>query len=80
MVSRTLGPIPSDPRKVQFPIDEPVAASVMTMRYNGPANDVTANVDSLVGNVLRAGSSQVEYAWDEGEELANRITVSIRQG
>ena len=54
--------------------------ATLTMHYNGPANDVTANMDSLVSNVLRAGSSQVEYAWNEGEELANRITVSIRQG
>ena len=50
------------------------------MRYNGPAFDATAKVDALAGNVLRAGASQVEYAWDEGEELGNRIVVSIRPG
>jgi hypothetical protein len=51
--------------------------AILTIRYNGPASNVISDVDDLVGNVLRAGTSQVEYAWDEGEELGNRIAVSV---
>ena len=51
--------------------------AILTIRYNGLASNVISDVDDLVGNVLRAGTSQVEYAWDEGEELGNRIAVSV---
>lgn len=69
-----------DPRlNVMVEWSEETGKALLTVRYNGPAFDVTRNGDMLAINVLRTSTSHMEYAWDEGADLPNRVVVTIRE-
>ena len=53
-------------------------SAVLTVRYNGPAFDVTADGDALSLKVLRSAVSDMAYAWDENAERPNQAVLRIR--
>jgi len=53
-------------------------SAVLTVRYNGPAFDVTSEGDELSLRVLRSAVSDIAYTWDENGEYPNQITMHIR--
>ena len=53
-------------------------SAVLTVRYNGPAFDVTAKGDGLSRMVLQSTVSDMAYSWGECEEYPNQATLRIR--
>ena len=51
-----------------------------TLRYAGPRRDLTRADDDLALMVLKGMTERMEYAWDEGEALQNRLTLTVRHG
>jgi len=51
-----------------------------TVAYAGERLDVTRGGEELPLEVLRGMTEAVEYAWDEGAELPNRLRLEVRQG
>ena len=49
-----------------------------TFRYNGERLDLTQAGDELSLAVLRGMTASVEYAWEEKQELKNRLRLSIK--
>ena len=53
-------------------------SAVLTVRYNGPAFDVTKQGDELSLKVLKSAVSDMAYAWDENAERPNQTVLRIR--
>ena len=49
-----------------------------TFRYAGGRTDITRSGGDLSLAVLKGMAERVEYAWDEGEALPNRLNIKIR--
>ena len=50
-----------------------------TIRYGGPRYDVTASGDGLALAVLTGMTEKEEYAFDEGQELKNRLHLIVKR-
>jgi len=53
-------------------------SAVLTVRYNGPAFDVTEAGNELSFRVLRSAVSDMAYTWDESAERRNQVTLRVR--
>ena len=53
-------------------------SAALTVRYNGPAFDVTKQGDALSLKVLKSAVSDIAYAWDENAERPNQAVLRIR--
>lgn len=53
--------------------------AVMTVSYNGPPFDVTAQGEELSLKVLKSIGSEMDYTRDENAEYPNRILLQIRE-
>ncbi|MBR3106928.1 MAG: amino acid ABC transporter ATP-binding protein, partial [Clostridia bacterium] len=53
-------------------------SAVLTVRYNGPAFDVTAKGEALPLKVLKSAVSDMAYTWDDNAERPNQVTMHIR--
>ena len=51
-----------------------------TLRYAGPRRDLTRADDDISVSLLTGMTEHMEYAWDEGEALQNRLTLTVRHG
>ena len=49
------------------------------IRYGGERRDITRSDSDLGFAVLRGMTDEIEYGWDEGEALSNKLRLSIRQ-
>ena len=49
-----------------------------TLRYAGPRLDLTRASDDLGAAVIAGMTDNMEYSWTEGEELPNRLTLTLR--
>lgn len=56
---------------------ESTETALLTLRYNGPAFDIRTNEDKLVTDLLSGLASQVDYTWDEGNDLPNKFELTI---
>ena len=79
LVQQTLMPALAQP-DIQAVIEysEAEESAVLTVRYGGPAFDVTAKGEELSLKVLQSAVSDVAYAWDENAERPNQATMHIR--
>ena len=50
-----------------------------TMRYAGSRHDITASGDDLALAVLKGVAESVEYVWNEGEAMPNRLKMKVRR-
>ena len=50
-----------------------------TIRYGGPRYDVTASGDGLALAVLTGMTEKEEYAFEEGQELKNRLHLIVKR-
>ena len=80
ITSGTGSPFWSVTRMVQAVVEysEAGESAVLTVRYNGPAFDVTANGNELSFKVLRSAVSDMTYAWEESTERPNQVTLRVR--
>jgi len=53
-------------------------SAVMTVRYNGPAFDITKQENGLPRQVLQSAVSDMVYDRDENAQRPNRVTLHIR--
>ena len=53
--------------------------AVLTVRYNGPAFDVTAQGNELSLMVLKSAVSDMAYTWDESKKRPNQAVLRIRK-
>ncbi|MBR3106676.1 MAG: amino acid ABC transporter ATP-binding protein, partial [Clostridia bacterium] len=53
-------------------------SAVLTVRYSGPAFDLTKKGDELSLRVLQSAVADMAYAWDENAERPNQATLHIR--
>lgn len=51
----------------------------MTVSYNGPPFDVTAQGEELSLKVLKSIGSEMDYTRDENAEYPNRVLLQIRE-
>ena len=51
-----------------------------TFRFAGPRLDITRADDDISVSLLTGMTERMEYAWDEGEALQNRLTLTVRHG
>ncbi len=51
----------------------------MTVLYNGPAQDLTAQGDELTLSVLKGAAAEIRYSQPDGGDLPNRLVVTIRE-
>ena len=79
LVQQTLIPALAQP-DIQTVIEysEAGESAVMTVRYNGPAFDVTARGDELSLMVLKSAVSDIDYTWNENEARPNQAVLRIR--
>ena len=80
LVQQVLIPVLKQP-SVQAVIEysEAEESAVLTVRYNGPAYDVTKQGDELSLKVLQSAVSDMAYTWDENAERHNQAVLRIRQ-
>lgn len=51
-----------------------------TIRYGGSQLNITCADDDLPLTLLKGMTERMEYAWDEGETLPNRLSLRIKEG
>ena len=49
-----------------------------TLCYPGPRQGVSRAHDELAKSVLEGITESVEYSWQEGEQLPNRLSIVIK--
>ena len=77
-LTQLIVPTLADPRvRVDAEWSEAAQEAVVTIRYNGARFDPADHAEKLVHNTLQTGVADYAYAFDEGEELPNRVTVTI---
>ncbi|MBR6029117.1 MAG: amino acid ABC transporter ATP-binding protein [Clostridia bacterium] len=59
---------------------EQTEQAAWTLTCNGPRRDVSADKDNLALAVLRGMTESMEYSWNEGEEMGNKVRVEVRRG
>ena len=79
LVQQMLIPVLAQP-DIQAVIEysEAEESAVLTVRYNGPAYDVTTQGDELSLKVLKSAASDMAYAWDESTERPNQAVLRVR--
>jgi polar amino acid transport system ATP-binding protein len=79
LVQQILVPVLEHPRiHTVIEYSEARESTVMTVRYNGPAFDVSKPGKELPRKVLQSAVSNMAYTWNENEECPNQVTLHIR--
>ncbi len=48
------------------------------INYNGKCYDVTKSGDDIIHSLLKGFTENIEYTWDEGAELSNRLHIIVK--
>ena len=79
LVQQMLIPVLEQPNiKTVIEYSEAEESTILTVRYNGPAFDVTTQGDELSIMVLKSAVSDMSYAWDEDADRSNKAVLRIR--
>ena len=57
---------------------EATETAAWTFRYGGKQLDITRSDDELALTVLKGVTERIGYAWDEGETLPNRLSMTLK--
>ena len=58
---------------------ETTESAEWTFMYSGERRDITSSDDELALTVLKGITERIDYAWNEGEALSNRISMKVRE-
>ena len=77
--AQLLVPAMADPRlQAVCEYSEAAERAAWTIRYAGPRLDVTEAGDELALAVLAGMTENMDYAFEAGQELPNRLTLKVR--
>jgi len=79
LIHQTLIPVLEQPSiRVVIEYSEAEESAILTIRYNGPSNDVTTKVEELSRKVLTSAVMDSAYSWKENEKRPNQVVLRIR--